>query len=115
VISIPGKLETVRVAGEVTSPLNVRFDEQYSFKDYIERSGGFLITAKKGRSYIQYPNGERRGVKRFLFFKKYPKVVAGSTIFVSRKPERNQINFQAIIAAVGSVATLVLVVDRLSN
>ncbi len=115
VISIPGKLETVRVAGEVTSPLNVRFDEQFSFKDYIERSGGFLMTAKKGRSYIQYPNGERRAVKRFLFFKKYPKVQPGSTIFVSRKPERQQLNFQAIIAAVGSVATLALVVDRLSN
>ncbi|MGW8122576.1 SLBB domain-containing protein [Roseivirga echinicomitans] len=115
VISIPGKLETVRVAGEVTSPLNVRFDKEFSFKDYIERSGGFLMTAKKGRSYIQYPNGERRGVKRFLFFKSYPKVRAGSTIFVSRKPERQPLNLQAIIAAAGSVATLALVVDRLSN
>ncbi|MFT7162352.1 MAG: protein involved in polysaccharide export with SLBB domain [Bacteroidia bacterium] len=115
VISIPGRLETVRVAGEVTSPLNVRFDEGFNFKDYIERSGGFLISAKKSRSYIQYPNGERRGVKRFLFFKKYPNVEPGSTIFVSRKPERQELNFQAIIAAVGSVATMVLVVDRLSN
>uniref|UniRef100_UPI004047E7CA SLBB domain-containing protein n=1 Tax=Roseivirga sp. TaxID=1964215 RepID=UPI004047E7CA len=92
VISIPGKLETIRVAGEVTSPLNVRFDDTYNFKDYIERSGGFLITAKKGRSYIQYPNGERRGVKRFLFFKKYPKIQAGSTIFVSRRPERKGVS-----------------------
>lgn len=115
VISIPGKLETVRVAGEVTSPLNVRFDDSYSFKDYIYQSGGFLQTAKRGRSYVQYPNGERKGVRRFLWFKKYPKIEPGSTIFVSRKPERQAINFQAIIAAVGSVATLALVVDRLSN
>ena len=115
VISIPGKLETVRVAGEVTSPLNVRFDEEFSFKDYIERSGGFLMTAKKGSSYIQYPNGERRQVKRFLFFKKYPEVEAGSTIFVSRKPDRKPLNYQAIISAFGTVATLALVIDRLSN
>ena len=115
VISIPGKLETVRVAGEVTSPLNVRYDESYSFKDYIYRSGGFLQTAKKARSYVQYPNGERKGVRRFLWFKKYPNVEPGSTIFVSRKPERQAINFQAIIAAAGSVATLALLVDRLSN
>ncbi|TCL00212.1 protein involved in polysaccharide export with SLBB domain [Roseivirga ehrenbergii] len=115
VISIPGKLETVRVAGEVTSPLNVRFDKEFSFKDYIERSGGFLITAKKGGSYIQYPNGERRQVKRFLFFKKYPKVEAGSTIFVSRKPDRKPVNVQAIISAFGTVATIALVIDRLSN
>ena len=115
VISIPGKLETVRVAGEVISPLNVRFDEEFSFKDYIDRSGGFLQTAKKDRSYIQYPNGEKKQVKRFLFFKKYPKVEAGSTIFVSRKPDRQPVNFQTIIAAAGSVATLALVVERLSN
>ena len=114
VISIPGKLETVRVAGEVTSPLNVRFDKGFSFKDYIERSGGFLMTAKRGNSYIQYPNGERRQVKRFLFFKKYPKVQAGSTIFVSRKPERKSIDIQTAIGAVGSIATLALVIDRLS-
>tara|TARA_R110000850_G_scaffold261209_1_gene389045 strand:- start:21510 stop:24185 length:2676 start_codon:yes stop_codon:yes gene_type:complete len=118
VISIPGKLETVRVAGEVTSPLNVRFDESYSFKDYIERSGGFLISAKKGRSYVQYPNGERRSVKRFLFFKKYPKVQAGSTIFVSRKPERDGMSAQAWIGIGSGLATIGLVVVqaiRLTN
>ncbi len=115
VISIPGKLETVRVAGEVTSPLNVRFDNAYSFKDYIYQSGGFLQSAKRARSYVQYPNGERKGVKRFLWFKKYPRIEPGSTIFVSRKPERQSVNFQAIIAAAGSVATLALVIDRLSN
>lgn len=113
VISIPGKLETVRVAGEVTSPLNVRFDESYNFKDYIERSGGFLITAKKGRSYIQYPNGERRGIKRFLFFKRYPKVQAGSTIFVSRKPDREGASMAEIIAISSSFATLGVLVYQI--
>tara|TARA_R110001592_G_scaffold50902_1_gene157226 strand:- start:1697 stop:4372 length:2676 start_codon:yes stop_codon:yes gene_type:complete len=115
VISIPGKLETVRVAGEVTSPLNVRFDESYSFKDYIELSGGFLISAKKGRSYIQYPNGERRGVKRFLFFKTYPEVRAGSTIFVSRKPEKEGLSPQAWIAIGSGLATTALVVVQVMN
>ncbi|MFT4847969.1 MAG: protein involved in polysaccharide export with SLBB domain [Sediminicola sp.] len=115
VISIPGKLETVRLAGEVTSALNVRFDEEFSFNDYVERSGGFLISAKKGRSYVQYPNGERRGVKRFLFFKKYPKVVAGSTIFVSRKPDRDGISAQAWIAIGSGLATIGLVVVQAVN
>lgn len=113
VISIPGKLETIRVAGEVTSPLNVRFDESYDFKDYIERSGGFLITAKKGRSYIQYPNGERRGVKRFLFFKKYPKIQAGSTIFVSRKPERKGNASGELIGVTSSLATLAVLIFQI--
>ncbi|WP_286755073.1 SLBB domain-containing protein [Roseivirga sp. UBA838] len=115
VISIPSKLETVRIAGEVISPLNVRYDETFRFKNYINDAGGFTSTAKKGRSYVQYPNGRRKQTRRFLFFKFYPKVEPGSTIFVSRKPERQPLNFQAIIAAAGSVATLALVVDRLSN
>ena len=109
VISIPGKLETVRVAGEVISPLNVRFDKEFNFKDYIYRSGGFLQSAKKDRSYIQYPNGERKQVRRFLFFKKYPKVEAGSTIFVSRKPERQGIGPSGWISIGTGLATLGLV------
>ena len=74
-----------------------------------------MQSAKRGSSYVQYSNGTREGVKRFLWFKKYPKVEAGSTIFVSRKSVKAPLNFQAIIAAVGSVATLALVVDRLGN
>lgn len=115
VISIPVRLQTVRVAGEVTSPLSFRYDEGFDFKDYINRSGGFLQSAKKSSSYVQYANGERRGVRRFLFFKSYPKVEPGSTIIVSKKPTRGAFNFQAIIATVGSVATLALVLDRLAN
>ncbi len=114
-ISIPGQLETVRVVGEVTSPLNVKYDKSYSFKQYIERSGGFLHTAKKGRCYIQYPNGERKGVSRFLFFKKYPKVTPGSTIVVATKPERKAFGFDSIIASASLFATLALTIDRLSN
>lgn len=115
VISIPGKLETVRVTGEVASPLNFRFDESFDFKDYIDRSGGFLTSAKRGRSFVQYPNGERKGVRKFLFFKSYPKIEPGSTIFVARRPVRNSFNVQGAIGAAGSVVTLVLLIDRITN
>lgn len=115
IISIPSQLETVRIAGEVISPLSLRYDKAFSFKDYINDAGGFTAKAKKGRSYVQYPNGRRRQTKRFLFFKFYPKVEPGSTLFISRKPERAPVNIQSIIAATGSIATLALVIDRLSN
>lgn len=110
VISIPGKLETVRVAGEVTSPLNLRYDEGYNFKDYILQSGGFLASAKRSRSYVQYPNGARVGVKRFLWFKQYPTIEPGSTIFVSRKPDKQGLGPQAWIAIGSGLATIGLVV-----
>jgi len=115
VISIPPKLETVRVAGEVTSTLNLRYDEKFKFKDYIFDAGGFTAEAKKGRSYVQYPNGKRQGVKRFLFFKKYPKIEPGSTIFVSRKPEKDPVNLQAILAVTSTLLSMVLVIDNLNK
>lgn len=109
VISIPPELETVRVTGEVISPLNVRFEKTFSFKDYINDAGGFTARAKKGRSYIQYPNGRKKQTRRFLFFKFYPKVEPGSTIFVSRKPERQGLSPQAWISIGTGIATLGLV------
>lgn len=115
VISIPTRLQTVRITGEVTSPLSFRYDESFRFKDYIQRSGGFLKSARRLGSYVQYPNGERRGVRHFLFFKSYPEIQPGTTIFIGKKEQKTPINFQAIIAAAGSVATLALVFDRLAN
>jgi len=93
----------------VISPLNVRYDETFSFKNYINDAGGFTSTAKKGRSYVQYPNGRRQQTKRFLFFKFYPKVEPGSTIFVSRKPEREGIGASGWISIGTGLATFGLV------
>jgi len=115
VISIPGKLETVRVAGEVTSTLNLRYDEKFKFKDYIFDAGGFTAEAKKGRSYVQYPNGKRQGVKRFLFFKKYPKIEPGATIFVSRKPDKKGLGTAEWLAIASALATIALTVNSLSR
>lgn len=115
VISIPGRLETVRVAGEVTSPLNLRYDDSYSFKDYIYQSGGFQVSAKRGRSYVQYPNGERKGVKRFLFMKFYPKIELGTTIFVARKPDRQGVNAAQWLGIASAMATLALTINQLTN
>ena len=74
-----------------------------------------MQSAKRGSSYIQYSNGTRVGVKRFLWFKKYPKVEAGSTIFVSRKPERNGMSAQAWIGIGSGLATIGLVVVQAVN
>ncbi len=115
IISIPGKLETVRITGEVLSPVSLRYDGDYSFKDYVFSSGGFSQNSKRSQSYVIYPNGGRKGVKKFLWFKKYPKVTPGSTIVIGQKPERNPISLQSVLATAGSLATLALVIDRLGN
>lgn len=115
IISIPPQLQTVRVSGEVISSINLNFESNKSFKQYINESGGYIRSANRGRSYVQYPNGERAKVKRFLFFKSYPKIEPGSTIVVARKKERAPLNFGTIVTSTGSLLSLVLIIDRLSN
>ncbi|GAB5524346.1 MAG: SLBB domain-containing protein [Roseivirga sp.] len=114
-ISIPKKMQTVRVVGEVTSILSLKYNSRLSFKDYILQTGGFLNTARKSGSYVQYANGERRGVRRFLFFKFYPKVEPGATIIVAKKPERTPITFQGLFSVASSAATLILLIDRIGR
>ena len=115
IISIPARLETVRVTGEISTPLNLPYEQSMSFREYVLKAGGFSQYAKKGRSFVQYPNGERQGVRRFLWFKTYPKIQPGSTIVIARKPERAPTNLQSVIAIASSVATLALVVNSLNN
>ncbi|MFY0593584.1 SLBB domain-containing protein [Roseivirga sp.] len=115
VISIPAQLETVRVTGEVVSNLLLKHKKGKRFKDYVSETGGYVSTAFRGKSYVQYPNGERSRVRRFLFFKSYPKVLPGSTIVIAKKPQRTPLNLATTVSSIGSVLTLVLLVDRLNN
>lgn len=105
----------VLLARNGSLPLNVGFDKAYSFKDYIDQSGGFLQSAKKGRSHVQYPNGKRKGTKRFLFFKFYPKIEPGTTIFIARKPQRSGLSTGEWLAISSSLATITLTINQLRN
>jgi len=59
ILTIPRKLETVRIRGEVLYPSNVRFGSTFSFKDFVSQAGGFTGNAKPSKSYVIYPNGTR--------------------------------------------------------
>ena len=74
-----------------------------------------MQSAKRRSSYVQYPNGARVGVKRFLWFKKYPKVEPGATIFVSRKPVKNGLGTAEWLAVASTLATIALTVNSLSK
>jgi protein involved in polysaccharide export with SLBB domain len=66
---------------------NFIYEEGKGVIYYIESAGGFLENADKSRITVSYPNGEKHRVKKFLFFKNYPKVVPGSVITVDYKKE----------------------------
>jgi protein involved in polysaccharide export with SLBB domain len=119
VIEVPKELMTVRVEGEVLNPTSVRYDDSRSFRSYLDSAGGVTDNAKRGRAYIVYANGEVDRSKRFLFFRNNPPVEPGATIVIPSKPEKRELTTQeriSITATLAStVATIALMIDRLSN
>lgn len=115
IISIPKQLQTVRMRGEVLYPTTARYDVARGFKNYISRAGGFTENARKGRSYVVYANGDVKRTSKFLFFNIYPRIEPGAEIIVPVKPERQPLSVQAWIGMASSLATLAILVDRLSQ
>ncbi|MDW3193292.1 MAG: SLBB domain-containing protein [Cytophagales bacterium] len=113
IISIPTELQTVRVSGAIRTTMNLKFEENKSFKQYVGDAGGFLKESSKRFSAVLYPNGKMARVKRFLFFRNYPDIEPGSTIIVGRKGPRTPFNLGNTITSVGSVVGLILLIQRL--
>src|SRR5699024_3477299 len=82
VLKIPKKLQTVRITGEVLRPVIVRYQKGRSFKDYIRAAGGATNNGERKDAYIVYANGEVDRSSNFLFFRNYPDVRPGATIYV---------------------------------
>ena len=79
----------------------------------INAAGGFSTDAKKSRVYVIYQNGSIRSTKSFLFFKKYPKLLPGSKIFVPKKGESN--NRASIGEIVGYTTSLVSIIALIKS
>ncbi len=111
-LSIPKKLETVLVDGEVLSPSNIRFDKGKSFRSYLNSAGGTTDSAAKNKAYIQYANGEVKRMRRFLFIKNYPKVEPGSRIIVPTKPEKPKLSPGERIAIYSTIVSMAAIVTN---
>ncbi|NQW37379.1 MAG: SLBB domain-containing protein [Flavobacteriales bacterium] len=107
ILMVPAQKQTVEVRGEVLSPSLSRFDKSNSFKEYINSSGGFTDNAKFKNSYVVYANGDIKSIKRFLFFKSYPKIEPGAVIIVPKKGEaKNKMTLQEAVTLTTGLSTL---------
>jgi len=113
---IPSEKQTVEVMGEVLSPSLVRFERAKSLKAYINNSGGFSQKAKKGKIFVVHSNGEIKTVKKYFFFKTYPKVEPGSVIFVPAKAEsKGRMSLQEILGITSAIGTMGLIIQSLTK
>ncbi|MEI7581031.1 SLBB domain-containing protein [Runella sp.] len=83
---VPKRSEIVSINGAVLNPSSINFTNGYNFQAYLSQAGGYNERAQKGRAFITYANGFTQRTRRFLFFKFYPRVEPGSTIYVPFKP-----------------------------
>ena len=114
-ISIPEQPETVSITGEVLYPNTVGYIPNVTFKDYISQAGGFSDTARKKKSYVVYANGTAKQTKSFLGFKVYPRIKPGADIFIPKKEAKQKLSTQEVLGITSSLATIALIIDRLSN
>lgn len=113
ILSIPRELQTVRVSGEVLSPVTVVYSKGKSFKNYISNAGGFAERAKRKRAYIIYANGAVESTGNFLFFRNYPNVKPGAEIFVPKKPEGRKMSAGEVVGITSGLASLAAIIVAL--
>jgi protein involved in polysaccharide export with SLBB domain len=107
-IFIPRSEPFVEVKGAVFNPQIISYNSS-RFLEYISDAGGVTENANFRRAYIQYPNGLNKKISRFLFFRSYPKVIAGSKIIVPEKNpnEKRGLSILEISTLTGTFATLI--------
>lgn len=112
VLEIPKELQTVQVAGEVLYPISVRYEKNISFKEYLRAAGGASELGKPKDAYIVYANGEVDRARKILFFRDYPKVRPGATIYVPRKEQQRQLTAQERISIFSAIVSMAAIVSN---
>ncbi|QIP17987.1 sugar transporter [Spirosoma aureum] len=112
-LTIPRRVELVRIRGEVLNPATVEYDPAKSFRDYIAEAGNFTKKALRRKTYVMDANGKIRPTKSFLGIHQFPKPERGMEIIVPSEPEREQGKTSpaervATLSVIASAAAVVL-------
>jgi len=114
VLNIPKQLQTVKISGEVLSPVTALYQPNKGLGGYITSSGGFTQDAIRRKTYVVYANGSVKGTHSFLGMKYYPRIEPGAEIFVpTRKPKENKGDgrgLQMILGISTSAASLAAII-----
>ena len=115
ILRIEKVLQTIETFGGVNIPMKITFDNNNAgFKHAIRASGGFASNADKTLSYVIGANGKVRSTKKFMFIKFYPKITAGSQVYVPIKPKK-ELTTGEMIGIGTTIASLVGLVISLIN
>lgn len=116
-LEIPKAAETISFQGELLNPIEVAFQPDYSFQDYIAQAGGYTDSAFVSKTYVVYANGLTDRTRTFLGLRIYPKVERGMTVIVPIRRRSRWTGAERISIGTGliSVSTLLITLVRLIN
>ncbi len=112
-IIVPKSDNSIEVSGSVQKATAMSFRKGLTTSAAINAAGGFGLEAKKSRVYVVYQNGSIKSTKSFLIFRKYPKLLPGSKVFVPKKAENN--NKTSVGEIVGYTTSLVSIIALIKS
>lgn len=112
ILTVPRQLQTVKVVGEVLSPISVVYVKGKSLKYYVNQAGGYTSRAHKSKTFIQYANGAVKGTQRGIG-RIYPEVMPGAEIVVPQQPAKQKMSTQAIVGLSSGVVSMLAIIVSL--
>jgi len=113
---IPRINNTVNVSGEVFKPLDIMYESGRSMKQYLSDAGGITPNGKKNKAFVIYANGRAAKMKKsWGFFKIYPKIYPGSSIFVPEKPKKEGLDIAKAGILISALTALVTAIALIVN
>lgn len=118
ILNIEKNNNLVKVSGEVYYPTTIPFVKGKNAKYFIKLAGSFMPTARKSGTLVIYPNGKAKAVKRFLFFKFYPRLTPKSEVFIPQKNKSNKqkttpAELAVFLSALGVIANVLVNILKL--
>lgn len=111
IITIPALSNTIKISGEVMSPVSLTYEEGKSLKYYIKHAGGYSENAARSRVYGIQANGS---VVKLSSYSKSD-IQPGTEIVVPQKQARRKLSTTEIIGIGSGIAALASVVVALLN
>lgn len=112
-IIVPRTDNSIEISGSVQKATAMSYKRGLTTSAAINSAGGFGLDAKKSQVYVVYQNGSIKSTKSFLIFRKYPKLLPGSKIFVPKKAENN--NKVSVGEIVGYTTSLVSIIALIKS
>ena len=113
-IIVPKADNSIEVSGSVQKPTAMSYKKGLTTSAAINAAGGFGLDAKKSRVYVVYQNGSIKSSKSFLIFRKYPKLLPGSKVFVPKKAEdKTKTSVGEIVGYTTSLVSIIALIKSL--